>query len=91
MTEIYTINFVPESGKVVNLPSDVKRINTERTGSPKIGYGTFHVGVAGTGEVSKHVIIAADTGTIDLESSSQFLAVDTASNKAFYAVPQSEY
>ncbi|QCS43014.1 hypothetical protein [Natrinema versiforme] len=90
-TEIYSTDFKPESGKIVELPSNIKRITTDRLGSPQLGYGTLHIGVGGIGEITEYVILAVDEGEIELESGSQFLAVDCATEKAFYAVPRSEY
>lgn len=91
MSEFYTTSFQPETGKVVELPTDIKRVTTDRIGSPQIGYGNLHVGIIGSGDLTEYVVLSDDNGEIDLPSGSQFLTIDAAADKSYFAVPKSEY
>jgi hypothetical protein len=86
MSDVTKVVFQPEAGETVELPENVGRIDVDRIGSPKLGYGRIKIGVLGHGDLEKYVVLETHADKADIEEGAQVLAVDVAKDRLIYAV-----
>lgn len=91
MNEVRTLTFSPSVGMRIELPSDVRRINMDRLGSPQYGYGDLQFCVIGVGATFEYVVLRADEEPAELEEDTQVLGVDGATGDLWYASPTTNY
>lgn len=88
---VRSVTITPEVGDVVELPENVGRVNVDRTGSPKIGYGEFHIGVVGQGDMKAYVLAKTRADEAEMEDGSLVLGIDGATGATWFAIPHSAY
>jgi len=90
MAEIVTMRFVPKSGKVVDLPAKIGRIDTYNDSSPATGE-KFTIAVVGSGETTEHVVLRTPFESGEIVGGSQILASYIGGNEIWYAIPKDVY
>lgn len=90
MSKIRKVTFAPSVGEVIEIPSDVKSTQIQRSGGGQYGAGTLRCAVIGFGELVEYVMLKADDGA-ELESGSQAIGVDLSQDHLWYLVPRSRY
>jgi hypothetical protein len=90
MPEIEATRFVPESGKVVELPAKIGRIDTYNDSSPARGV-QFTIAVVGSGETEEYVLLNTPLESGEIEDGSQILAAYIGADKLWYAIPRAAY
>lgn len=91
MTAVHKVVFTPEAGDIVELPTEVGRIDVDCVGSPELGYGTLTIGVVGSGDLEEYVVLKTHADSAEIEGGAQVLGVDVARDVLWYAVPISAY
>lgn len=91
MSTVRSVAFSPETGDVVEIPAEVRRVNIDRVGSPEIGYGKLVIGVVGQGGMVDYVLLRSQADSAEVEDGSQILGIDVATGHLWYAVPASAY
>lgn len=92
MSEVHTVTFKPTEGQTVELPEAIGRIDIDRVGSPKMGYGALKIAVTGQGDDMKEFVLLKHHGdSADLEGDAQILGTDLATGDLWYAVPIAVY
>lgn len=89
--EIKRQRFIPSSGKVVSLPSNIGRKDIGRFGGGAAGNGQLKVAVVGHGDLEEHVVLKASEGNAEIPEGAEVLGTDLASGDLYYAIPREAY
>ena len=76
---------------MVELPTEVGRVNVDRVGSPEIGLGQLKIGVVGQGDMIEYVLAKTQADDAELEGGSLVLGVDVGDGATWFAIPRSAY
>lgn len=92
MSEVSTVTFRPTEGQTVELPETIGRVDIDRVGNPKMGYGTLRIAVTGQGgDMEEYAVLKHHGDSADLEGDAQILGFDLAEEELWYAVPATAY